>query len=118
MLPFFEAAIYKPVRNLTFSLQSLLRRDSYKTQGSGSPSRQQKSEESKRWQRLPEDQQAPSAWKSNTTTTGPFQNTSAVKGGPPSEFDDERDAVLLDNINVKNEIDVERGTMSPRSSNV
>ncbi|MCJ1461159.1 hypothetical protein MMC28_011541 [Mycoblastus sanguinarius] len=103
MLPFIESFFFKPIRSITTSLQGMLRPSH--ADDSDSPSRrtQQKSEDSKNWQRL---QEHPPNW----TDTPGFQSKAVVEGG--GDYDAERDAVLLDHINVRKDVDVESDDLS------
>ena len=91
MLPFVDVVIYKPVRSLTSSLQGILRPSSNR---SGESSRQ-KSEDSKRWQRL----------QGEWPTTA---NYTFARGGT-TNVDEEREVVGLEGIGVKKGIDVVSG---------
>jgi len=87
MLPFIDIVIFKPVRRVTSSLQGILRPSSYKSDEAS----RQKSEDSKKWQRLQGD------W----PTTA---NYTFAKGGATNE--EEREAVGLEGIGVRKVVDV------------
>ena len=89
MLPFAESIIFRPVRNFTTSLRSILRPSSNKSDEE-LRSRQQKSEDSKKWQRL----------------QGDIPSNYAFARGGTVTAQEERDAEGLDGIGVRKVVDV------------
>ena len=88
MLPFAEYIIFKPVRNFTTSLRSILRPSSNKSDEELRS--RQKSEDSKKWQRLQGE--------------GP-SNYAFARGGTVNA-QEEREAEGLDGIGVRKVVDV------------
>ena len=95
-----EIAIFKPVQNLSSTLQILLRPS---FSGASKVSEHQRSEsDSRRFKRLQDSRE----FSPNGEIAGLNSNAHVIKA--EGSFDEERDSMLLAGINVRQDVDIER----------